>query len=247
MTEKPLEYRIQRLEAIQEIHNIMGIYEYFHSAGMYKEKVARIFSQKSPTVCAEVGTWGHFVGIESVRRLYEKMHPWGIGGGDMENFRRGSMYEHDLTTPVIQVAGDLKTAKGVWMSPGHETRVDRITGEVQAGWCWVKYACDFLNEDEEWKIWHCFIFLTFFAPYHKGWMETGEHPSADQDMDDAIPNAPFDMAPDQPSVMRHNPYAPTYDCMLLPAYPEPYKSYDGLGWMDPGNPKIQGMYKDVDI
>jgi hypothetical protein len=35
----------------------------------------------------------------------------------------------------------------------------------------AKYACDFVKEDGEWKIWHLHVCLTFRTPYDKGWVE----------------------------------------------------------------------------
>jgi hypothetical protein len=50
--------------------------------------------------------------------------------------------EHCLTSPVIQVAKDGKTAKAIWFSPGVEGNQ----------WAYGKYAIDFVKEDGQWKI-----------------------------------------------------------------------------------------------
>ena len=43
------------------------------------------------------------------------------------------------------MAEDGKTAKGVWMSPGHEARV--LGGKLTAMWVWGTYGEDFIKED----------------------------------------------------------------------------------------------------
>ena len=43
MVKKSVEERIQRLEDIQEIQNLMSRYEYYHSAFMQQEQVATMY------------------------------------------------------------------------------------------------------------------------------------------------------------------------------------------------------------
>ena len=57
MATKSLEERIQRLEDIHEIKNLMARYEYLHTAGMHKE-CADLFALKSPDVRTEIASWG---------------------------------------------------------------------------------------------------------------------------------------------------------------------------------------------
>jgi hypothetical protein len=64
---------------------------------------------------------------------------------------------HTQETPVIEVAGDGKTAKGIWYSIGLAVRgsVDENGNtSVGTGWMWEKYGVDFIKEDGGWKIWH---------------------------------------------------------------------------------------------
>ena len=60
-------------------------------------------------------------------------------------------------TPVIEVAGDGKTAKGIWYSIGIGVRPNVNsdgTYTKSTSWMWEKYAVDFIKEDGKWKIWH---------------------------------------------------------------------------------------------
>ena len=82
-----------------------------------------------------------------MKRLYAEFHTY------IEGDLKGNMNLHTLTTPVIEVADDGKTAKGLWISPGVECpRVPLFGGEHQAAWCWIKYGVDFAKEDGKWKV-----------------------------------------------------------------------------------------------
>jgi hypothetical protein len=130
----------------------------------------------------------------------------------------GTMFEHQLTTPVIQVAADGRTAKGLWFSPGHETTAD-ANGNLDPNWCWGKFGADFIKEDGQWKIWHYHWYDTFMIPYDKSWVETP------QPAPDAIQTPPG-IVPDQPPTSRST-YWPDQVRRPIPEYPEPYETWDG--------------------
>ena len=157
------EKEIYDLVAIKEINDVMAKYEYLHAAGMFPEH-AELFAKRDDST-AQVGTWGYYKGWESIRKLYAGVHS--------ELNAPGHYFEHALTTSMVVVAGDGKTAKYVCISPGHETKVDKETGKAIPGWCWVKYACDFIKMDDgKWYIWHLFVLLTFWADYDNRYCDT---------------------------------------------------------------------------
>ena len=147
----------------------------------------------------------------------------------------GFVAEADLSNPVTEIAGDGKTAKAAWMAPGIETLPDKVTGKPRAGWCYTKYACDFIKEDGKWKFWHFNNFLTFYCDFEKSWASGGEHYSRRAG---SIQPPPPEFAPDGPPTHRHNPYDPKGKRELLPAFPEPYETYNGSqDWIDPFKPE----------
>jgi hypothetical protein len=73
MAAKSLEERIQRLEDIHAIQNVMGKYSYFHTARQHKETV-ELFAKKTPGVKAEIDNWGVYEGTEGIQRLYVGVH-----------------------------------------------------------------------------------------------------------------------------------------------------------------------------
>ncbi len=207
MAKKSLEERIQRMEDIHEIQNLMSKYVYFHTAGWHDETAA-MFAIKTPGVRADIVDWGLYEGLESVKRLYSDVHKY------VEGDRVGCMSVLPISTPVIEVAGDGKTAKGLWIHTGSVTFP--IDGKPQSNWAWGKYGVDFVKEDGKWKFWHIHVYALFFTPYEKSPVE-GAH----------IPSRPIpdELKPDKPSSYLWC-YSPTAKTELVPVPPEPYETFD---------------------
>ncbi|MBP2656010.1 MAG: nuclear transport factor 2 family protein [Firmicutes bacterium] len=142
--ELSLEQRIERVEANSEIQNIMGKYSHWLTAHKYSQCLG-LFALNTPGVKVEM-MWGAYEGKEGLKRCYLGFHE----KTSREEYR-GVMAMHNLTTPVIEVADDLQTAKAVWVCPGHETL--RTPEGLKAHWAWMKYGSDFIKEEGKWKIW----------------------------------------------------------------------------------------------
>jgi len=210
MSARSLEERVQRLEDIHEIQNVFGKYEYYHTADMQEETV-ELYAQKTPGVSAEIANWGVYEGIEGIKRLFVGLHRQGG-----KEALVGSMHMHTLTTPVVEVAGDGKTAKAVWISPGHET--SGMEGKFTAQWAWLKYGVDFVKEDGKWKIWHSHVYPIFMTPYEKSWVEAPPHTNSPMVV-------PDELKPDKPSTYLWE-YSTDRVYENVPAAPEPYDTWD---------------------
>lgn len=207
MDYKELKKRGQRLNDIHEIKNLMSRYAHFHAAGQYDAE-ADLFAQKTPGAKIDLLGWGVYEGIEGIRR-FANVYKFLEGG------LPGQLHMHPLTTPVIEVAGDGKTAKGVWICPGLNTVP--IPGEkMQAFWSWCKYGVDFVKEDNNWRLWHVYVAGILMTPYEKSWVEAPPAPP---------PPMEGELRPDRPSphLWMYSPSAITeYD----PVLPEPYETWD---------------------
>lgn len=204
------EQRLARVEAYNAVSNVMGRYTYLHTAGRHTESES-LFALNTQGVRVEM-MWGVYEGANSIHRLYSGMHVKTEGVND----RKGQMHIHTLTTPVIEVAGDLKTARAVWVSPGVETGFFG-TDEITANWGWAKYAADFIQENGEWKIWHLHVYGLFLSPYNKSWVE--------QVNDHDMPPLPDEFKPDRPPTT-HWMYSPNKATVLSPAPPAPYMHFN---------------------
>jgi len=158
---------IQMLQDVHEIQNLMGKYVYWHEVERDPEFPDTIYAMKTPGVSAEVAGMGAYVGTESIHRFFKPMPGMEPGA---KTSRKGVLFTHPLATPVIEVAGDGKTAKGVWMSPGYEGGVKDIGG------CFVytKYGVDFAKENGKWKVWHYHVYRVFMTPWNTPYKMNGK-------------------------------------------------------------------------
>lgn len=142
---------VEEEAAIHAVQNLMGRYSHL-LAVRGDAGVKDLFALKTEGV-----SWRTPGGPVGIAEMHERFaHP-------QEDIGPGVLRMHAMLSPVIEVAGDGKTAKGVWDSFGPQ-----IGGESDVGsWMWIKYAVDFIKEDGEWKIWHLQIAPIFFTPYDK--------------------------------------------------------------------------------
>jgi hypothetical protein len=176
----------ERALAILEVQNTFSKHVYYHSASRHVDELADIWVKEEGPHAA-TASWtsnsGIIEGMAQIRKFYgenltehlkmllaktSKIIPeiknvpenLGVGFGYEMNF---------LTTPVIEIAGDGKTAKGLWYSPGVNT-VGSVTESgktnMSGEWRMTKYGVDFVKEDGKWKIWHISICLDNPLP---GW------------------------------------------------------------------------------
>jgi len=203
----------ERAAASWEVQNIMSKHNYYHAASMHAQELEDIWV-KEDGIFADSATFGQpqriMVGIETIKADYGKSTgPTG----------KGSWAVHLNTTPVIEVAGDGKTAKGIWYSPG--VNVGFRDGVASGGWWWEKYGADFVKEDGKWKLWHIQMFY--------------DHtPSISSETGSTLWTTPARIGGGgetqlQPgSIPNPNPYqiwGPDYVSELRPKLPEPYYTF----------------------
>ncbi|MGD9209481.1 MAG: nuclear transport factor 2 family protein [Desulfobacteraceae bacterium] len=208
MDNKTLEKTIMQLDAKSKIENIMGRYAFYLTAAKYHD-ISNLFTKRDDSRVEM--NWGVYDGPEGIKRCYDNYHTDCISGP-------GLMAVHALTTPVIEVAGDLKTAKAVFVSPGHITG-DMFSAkkEFKAHWAWMRYGLDFINEDGEWKIWHLHVYGQFMVPVGQSWVDLGDA----HDM----PPFPPEYAPDRPPTYSWA-YSTKVKTELVPKPPLPYETFD---------------------
>lgn len=222
----------QQLQDIMDIQTVMCKYEYLHYPILFPQKIKEVFALDMPDVSMDVGDSGIFLGREGIETVFLKI----LGTA---RFAKGAFFMHCITTPVIEVAKDAKTARAVFMSPGIETYYEdqRHTppecykegqAKMAAYWAWGKYSADFIKlEDGSWKIWHLKWWRDFRNNYYKSWVDDAEMTDKNigymkrKDTKD-MNNAPFHKA------MKFNqPYNQYERKVPLPMYPLPYDKWDG--------------------
>ncbi len=151
-----LEQVVLKNRAWQEITNLMGRYQYLHTGGEMDRIGRELFAYEQPDASCEYGPLGVF-GPEKSLEFFDIMAEKFTGGAG--ECRPGLLEIHQITTPVIEVADDLKTARGLWMSTG--VIMMREDPDAPEGysftWDTGKYAVDFLCVEGQWKIWHLHV------------------------------------------------------------------------------------------
>jgi hypothetical protein len=159
--------------AMMEVQNVFSKHAYYHQVGKFCEEMEDIWvKENGPNAATANWTNGgmvqNFAQIkfnyctnhnENMKQILTQLSKTVPSVKDIpENL--GAGYEwvmHTQETPVIEVAGDGKTAKGIWYSIGIAVRANvksDLSYTKNTQWMWEKYAVDFIKEDGEWKIWH---------------------------------------------------------------------------------------------
>ena len=197
--------KLNKLEAYHEIQNEMGRLTAafnFHQ----REAVAEHFAWEMEDVSVEYADEGRFEGKKAVEAVLDML----LG----KPAEPGEMLDMQLTTPMIEVADDLRTAKCVWWCPGAGAWENEEG--AHAIWVWGQVAADFIfTKKREWKVWHLHYFRFIKCAYEKGWVE-------DTSM---IHRANTAMHPESLPGTYHNPYSPLSVREGIPAMPLPYQTY----------------------
>jgi hypothetical protein len=143
-----------RAVALQQINNLMG--RYAHLGQLRGEPtLGELFALKTEGVSWRTPTGPQ--GIDAIKSRFLKP------GEAIPELPAGQLHTHSMLTPVIEIAGDGKTAKGVW-----DSFQPSVQNADDAGvWSWSKYGVDFVKEEGSWKIWHMQVYSIFSTPWGK--------------------------------------------------------------------------------
>jgi len=131
---------------------------------------------------------GRYIGREAVAAYYKKaaeitavksqliqsLFPDKLGDTPEDTlYGVGQLKALPITTPVIEIAGDGKTAKGIWNVQGSD---NDVTSCGALSYWSIGYLCiDFLREGDDWKIWHLRYVEDISCPMGESWVEPREH------------------------------------------------------------------------
>jgi hypothetical protein len=162
-----LEREVGRAQAVGQIQNLINRMQYYHSINKDKLIYEKIFAHKAPDIRLHFGEQGYWEG-EGVKMVSTmEMGPSPAG----EDARKGQMIMHLMLQPVIEIAGDGKTAQATFWAAGIMAMRDRKTGGAGCSWEWNRYGDDFIKEDGEWKLWHHHVYPLFRIGYDDKWAD----------------------------------------------------------------------------
>lgn len=219
------------------VENLFGRYMTLHNAFRDPEIIPMWVKKGTPDVRAQYSNNGVYTNWDNIMSYHaQRPNP------------PGKLIYHFVASPIIEVAADGKTAKGMWLMSGLESGLTapesakgapdfmyekNVTVDGKKVWMhtvYAKYGVDFIKQDGEWKIWHFHCFEVARAPYGLGWIPFA---AAAQDVsfgDDLMyfgeDGKPVMMPkPDGPATIRHNPYRTDKGQTLDLKPPVPYRTF----------------------
>jgi len=156
-----------------EIQNLMSRRAFYHSVGQNEKELA-LWSQKQTVHWAQ--NQGCWVGMASHAHSYDELNRK-VQAADLERLSKlnpaiknvpesrfvGNTVLHLLTTPILEIAQDGKSAKGMWYTPGMIlTTADGKTPVAMD--IWERYGVDFVREDGRWRFLNIQVNTDFINP-----------------------------------------------------------------------------------
>lgn len=149
-----------KAKARGDIENVMNKYEYMMSHDQFQYVYDNLFTHSHEDVRFEL-PFGKWVGLESLKRGIIGFHSQ-LCLDDQGHPRPGVFFYNANTQAIVEVADDLKTAKGLWICPGFgvpDIQNPDGTVSLRVGQGTAKRAADFVFDEREkrWKIWHYLV------------------------------------------------------------------------------------------
>ena len=241
--QEKLDLMAKRIQAVNAVHNLISSYVQYHSGSKQQESYD-LFVKHTPGALICIDGWGAFLEPEGIKRFFLG---W-LQNSEADLTNR--LYRHDISSPVIEISGDCKTALAIFGSLGLETmpNVDALKGvgkynedaekwhnAMESIWCLGTYEAAFIVEDGEWKIWKLMFRDIFMTPFDsRGWTDVPIHPAylPNTDIyDDVNPLEGSDMGPDILTRDKHfRPFnkvgtpSNVHDC--IPRPPKPFDTWN---------------------
>lgn len=202
-----LQHELERTQAVNEIQKVIHTLQWLHTSNKTRE-VQKLFAKKSPDVRIYFGNLGFWEGPDEIFKP----------GKSFREYNPGYIALHFMANPIIEVAGDGQTAKGVWIASGMYAKNDERTGEPTAEMEYNRYGIDFIKEDGQWKILHHHVFDLFGLGWDEKWADQFKEARGGMPI-------PEEMKPSHPPTPLDEPFKTDAELPYIP-YPEPYETFD---------------------
>lgn len=160
--------RMERVWDIEEIKDLMARRGFYVGNDMRREELEHLWVRQPEhqNTASFGGNWGYYVGMDAIEGYYVRRHAekrqaqlaaYVAKHPEVENCNAnlgiGCMPWFPVSTPMVLLSDDGKTAKGMWYVIGQES-VSEGEAEADCMWFTGRVAADFVKEDGVWKIWH---------------------------------------------------------------------------------------------
>lgn len=161
---------IQMVTDIEEVRDLMSLRSYYLAADLRQKELDELWVSNSVNAAkASYGTnYGYYYGKNEIARWYvaehaEKRAAQAKAYAEKNNLSAfevpaatGAMYHLPMSTSIVRIAKDGKSAKGIWYVIGEQTNITE-SGDAQGLWMYGKLCADFLKEDGKFKLFHLVI------------------------------------------------------------------------------------------
>ncbi len=223
----------QRWEDQRALKNLMG--KYANCIILNREQdIFDLFWSREDDICLSFND-GAYVGAEAVSGYYkacwqrnklvaslmQARFPEQLGGkSEEEIYGVGPFKVKPLSSPVIEVAVDGRTAKGLWHCQGAYNDVETC-GPV-ANWTWGYFAVDFIRTEDGWKLWHMSYTNDVDCICGQSW---GKEKQPLPDLPEFAALADFHYPPYTVEKTLRELYTPARPHTDCPRIPEPYNTF----------------------
>jgi hypothetical protein len=236
---------IQMVTDIEEVRDLMSLRSYYQAADKRQEELDELWvSEPMHAAKASIGSnYGYYYGKAEIQRWYVdefkakrqaqlKVYCEKQGIPEDESLLgAGSMFMQPLSTSLVRIAKDGKSAKGIWYTIGQQSDL-KEDGTASGLWVYAKVCADFIKENGKFKIYH--VVVANDQNYQAGTQYSA--PTYIDPKDDAL------------AVEFGNPTIPmnVHDNTLnwadnYPAMPEPYDTLTPeLSYGPEGHPMLKG-------
>ena len=154
------EERIIRVWDIETIKDLMSRRTIYETNGWHEKELEDLWVQlpENQATASFGRNWGYYVGMDEIKRYYVTQYDQQVQA-EQKNLPEGAdpgtgrFLFHPLSTPIVYIAEDGKTAQGTWYSIGADC-YPLPEGEADCSWNCQKISADFVKEPGGWKIWH---------------------------------------------------------------------------------------------
>ncbi len=217
----------------REVQNVIGKYVFTTMICKDADIVSKFWAKETPGQVFGVNN-GWYEGLDAIDEYYQTVSqqtairskaiqakfPEKLGDKtDEELYGAGSMNVRPLTSALVEVAADGKTAKGLWQVMGVDNDITEY-GPLSI-WRWGWLAADFVLEGEEWKVWHLQMLDEIVTPVGTKWTESNPYPVLPEFAHLAQLKKP---EPTTPCVL-YQAYSPGRPFTAPPRQPVPYTTF----------------------
>lgn len=219
------EQQIHRVWDREAVKEVMYRHAHYYTSNERAREIEELWVREPENMkTASYGrNWGYYIGMDEIKKYYL----------DNNTIGDGCMLFQPVSTDLIQVANDGKTARGMWYSMGYMTVVE--DGTTNAEWLFERVCADFIREKDGWKIWHMFIGTDVAVPPSEKFDDQPVYPPKNF----SIGEREFvreGVGPTMPMMA----YTPEFNWYCYPKMPFAYDTYDparGCGYE--GNPEYK--------